>query len=46
VHEAGDVELLEPAVYLLAALSVITVAQRILHVRRALTAPAGAADAL
>ncbi|HMD56520.1 MAG TPA: CDP-alcohol phosphatidyltransferase family protein [Solirubrobacteraceae bacterium] len=33
----GDFELLEPAVYVLAALSVITVAQRIWHVRKALT---------
>ncbi len=33
----GDFELLAPAVYVLAALSVITVFQRILHVRRALT---------
>ena len=33
-----DVELLEPAVYLLAGLSVITVVQRIWHVRQALTA--------
>ena len=32
----GDFQLLEPAVYVLAALSVITVAQRIWHVRRAL----------
>ncbi len=32
-----DVELLEPAVYVLAALSVVTVLQRILHVRRELT---------
>ncbi len=32
----GDFELLEPAVYVLAALSVVTVAQRIWHVRRAL----------
>jgi CDP-diacylglycerol--glycerol-3-phosphate 3-phosphatidyltransferase len=32
----GDFELLEPAVYVLAALSVITVAQRIRHVRREL----------
>jgi CDP-diacylglycerol---glycerol-3-phosphate 3-phosphatidyltransferase len=32
----GDFELLQPAVYVLAALSVITVAQRIWHVRRAL----------
>jgi CDP-diacylglycerol---glycerol-3-phosphate 3-phosphatidyltransferase len=37
----GAFELLAPAVYVLAALSVITVFQRILHVRRALTpAPA------
>ena len=34
----GDFELLAPAVYVLAALSTITVLQRILHVRRALTA--------
>jgi CDP-diacylglycerol---glycerol-3-phosphate 3-phosphatidyltransferase len=33
----GSFELLEPAVYVLAALSVITVFQRIWHVRRALT---------
>ncbi len=33
----GSFELLEPAVYVLAALSVITVGQRIWHVRRALT---------
>jgi len=32
-----DVELLEPAVYVLAVLSVITVGQRIFHVRRELT---------
>jgi CDP-diacylglycerol---glycerol-3-phosphate 3-phosphatidyltransferase len=32
-----DVELLEPAVYVLAALSVITVVQRIWHVRQELT---------
>ena len=31
-----DVELLEPAVWLLAVLSVITVGQRIFHVRREL----------
>jgi CDP-diacylglycerol---glycerol-3-phosphate 3-phosphatidyltransferase len=31
-----DVELLEPAVWVLAALSVITVGQRILHVRQEL----------
>jgi CDP-diacylglycerol--glycerol-3-phosphate 3-phosphatidyltransferase len=35
----ADFELLAPAVYVLAALSSITVLQRILHVRRALTAP-------
>ena len=34
----GDFELLEPAVYVLAALSVITTLQRILHVRAALSA--------
>jgi CDP-diacylglycerol--glycerol-3-phosphate 3-phosphatidyltransferase len=33
----GDFHLLAPAVYVLAALSVITVAQRIWHVKRALT---------
>jgi CDP-diacylglycerol---glycerol-3-phosphate 3-phosphatidyltransferase len=32
----GDFQLLEPAVYVLAALSVVTVAQRIAHVRREL----------
>jgi CDP-diacylglycerol--glycerol-3-phosphate 3-phosphatidyltransferase len=37
----GDFELLAPAVYVLAALSTITVIQRILHVRRALTAAPG-----
>jgi CDP-diacylglycerol--glycerol-3-phosphate 3-phosphatidyltransferase len=41
----GDFELLAPAVYVLAGLSVITVFQRIWHVRKALTAPpAPAAD--
>ncbi|MEZ5123062.1 MAG: CDP-alcohol phosphatidyltransferase family protein [Solirubrobacterales bacterium] len=35
-----DIELLEPAVYVLAALSVFTVFQRIFHVRAALNAPA------
>src|SRR3954470_3605853 len=35
----GDFELLEPAIYVLAGLSVITVLQRILHVRSALNAP-------
>jgi len=39
----GDFELLEPAVYLLAALTVFTTFQRVLHVRRALTDPARAA---
>jgi CDP-diacylglycerol--glycerol-3-phosphate 3-phosphatidyltransferase len=34
----GDFELLEPAVYVLAVLSTVTVFQRILHVRRVLTA--------
>ncbi len=33
----GDFELLEPAVYLLAVLAVVTTFQRIFHVRRALT---------
>ena len=33
----GNFELLEPAVYVLAALSLVTVAQRIGHVRRALS---------
>jgi CDP-diacylglycerol--glycerol-3-phosphate 3-phosphatidyltransferase len=33
----GDFQLLEPAVYVLAALSVVTVAQRIWHVRAALS---------
>jgi CDP-diacylglycerol--glycerol-3-phosphate 3-phosphatidyltransferase len=35
----ADIGLLEPAVYVLAALSSITVVQRILHVRRQLVAP-------
>jgi len=35
----GDFELLAPAVYVVAGLSVVTVLQRILHVRRALDAP-------
>ncbi len=35
----GDFQLLAPAVYVLAGLSVITVGQRIAHVRRALSAP-------
>jgi CDP-diacylglycerol--glycerol-3-phosphate 3-phosphatidyltransferase len=34
----ADFEALEPAVYVLAALSTITVLQRIFHVRRALLA--------
>jgi CDP-diacylglycerol--glycerol-3-phosphate 3-phosphatidyltransferase len=37
----GHFELLAPAVYVLAALSLITVAQRIIHVRRELIAAAG-----
>jgi len=36
----ADLGLLEPAVYVLAGLSAVTVAQRILHVRRELTRPA------
>jgi CDP-diacylglycerol--glycerol-3-phosphate 3-phosphatidyltransferase len=36
------VDLLEPAIYVLAALSVVTVAQRIWHVRKELTKPAAA----
>jgi CDP-diacylglycerol---glycerol-3-phosphate 3-phosphatidyltransferase len=36
----GDFELLEPAVYVLAALTVVTTFQRIFHVRRALNATA------
>ncbi len=35
----ADFELLEPAIYLLAALTVITTIQRVLHVRRELTRP-------
>jgi CDP-diacylglycerol--glycerol-3-phosphate 3-phosphatidyltransferase len=35
----GDFELLAPAIYLLAALTVITTFQRIFHVRRALASP-------
>ncbi len=35
----GDFELLEPAVYVLAALSIFTVFQRIFHVRSVLNAP-------
>jgi CDP-diacylglycerol--glycerol-3-phosphate 3-phosphatidyltransferase len=38
----GDFELLEPAVYVLAVLAIITTFQRIWHVRGALNAPAGA----
>ena len=37
----GDFELLEPAVYLLAALTVFTTFQRVWHVRSVLTADAG-----
>ena len=33
----GDFELLQPAVYVLAALSLLTVAQRVWHVRRELS---------
>ena len=39
-----DFELIEPAVWVLAGLSVITVGQRIFHVRRELTKPPPAAD--
>jgi CDP-diacylglycerol--glycerol-3-phosphate 3-phosphatidyltransferase len=39
----GGLDLLAPAVYVLAALSVVTVVQRIWHVRSQLTAPAGPA---
>jgi CDP-diacylglycerol--glycerol-3-phosphate 3-phosphatidyltransferase len=35
----GDFELLAPAVYVLAGLSILTVGQRIAHVRRALQQP-------
>jgi CDP-diacylglycerol--glycerol-3-phosphate 3-phosphatidyltransferase len=35
----GDFELLEPAVYVLAALSIFTVFQRIWHVRSVLNSP-------
>ena len=35
--DLGDLELLAPAVYVLAGLSTITVLQRIFHVRKALT---------
>ncbi len=37
----GDFELLEPAIYALAALTVFTTFQRVLHVRRELMAQAG-----
>lgn len=40
----GHFELLAPAVYVLAALSLVTVCQRIWHVRRELNRPAGAAS--
>ena len=39
----GHFELLAPAVYVLAALSLVTVCQRIWHVRRELSGPAGGA---
>jgi CDP-diacylglycerol--glycerol-3-phosphate 3-phosphatidyltransferase len=39
----ADFELLEPAIYALAALTVLTTIQRVLHVRRALMAQAGSA---
>jgi len=42
----ADLDLLEPAVYVLAGLGTITVLQRILHVRKALTAPAARAAEL
>ena len=42
----GDFELLAPAVYVLAALTVITTLQRILHVRRALRESPAAAQPL
>jgi len=35
----GDLKAIEPAVYLLAAMAIITVFQRILHVRKELTKP-------
>jgi CDP-diacylglycerol--glycerol-3-phosphate 3-phosphatidyltransferase len=38
----GDFELLAPAIYLLAALTVITTFQRVIHVRKALNDQAGA----
>jgi len=38
----GDFELLEPAIYLLAVLTVFTTFQRIFHVRRVLNAPPSA----
>src|ERR1700759_4449278 len=40
----GHFELLKPAVYVLAALSLVTVCQRIWHVRKELTRPAGGAS--
>ncbi len=42
----GDFELLAPAVYVLAALTVFTTFQRIVHVRRALYAQAAGAQSL
>jgi CDP-diacylglycerol---glycerol-3-phosphate 3-phosphatidyltransferase len=38
----GDFELLEPAIYAMAALTIFTTLQRVLHVRRQLVAGAGA----
>jgi CDP-diacylglycerol---glycerol-3-phosphate 3-phosphatidyltransferase len=42
----GDFELLAPAVYVLAGLSIVTMLQRIVHVRRELSRPAAGPDAL
>ena len=42
----GDFELLAPAVYVLAALGIITVFQRIFHVRRELNAAVAAGENL
>ena len=42
----GDFELLAPAVYALAALTVVTTLQRIVHVRQALRAPAASPGTL
>ena len=38
----GDFELLEPAIYAMAALTAVTVLQRVLHVRRELKEPSAA----